>query len=166
MLAGLLIIGGVGCRHGPVGTEAESARPDPASTRPAAAAEAGTDAAPGSRFVPTRIDLPGSGARATVVPFATVAGSLIVPDDVRQVGWWDGSAQVGDPYGDTVIAGHVDSAEQGIGFFRRLWSIKVGDISPSAPPGCIVAFASPRSAGWTGGDWPMMRSSARPGRPG
>ena len=63
-----------------------------------------------------------------MVPVATVDGSLIVPDDVRQVGWWDGSAQVGDPFGATVIAGHVDSAEQGIGFFRRLWSIKVDDV--------------------------------------
>ncbi|WP_246187029.1 class F sortase [Microlunatus speluncae] len=127
LLAGLLI-GGVGCQPRPVGTDPESApaRVAPSSPRPPAAAEVGTDAAPDSRFVPDRIDLPG-GIQAAVVPVSTVAGSLVVPDDVGQVGWWDGSAQVGDPYGATVIAGHVDSAEQGIGFFRRLWSIKVGD---------------------------------------
>lgn len=125
-LLAVLLIGVVGCQHRPVGTEAEPARPFPASSPPAATAGAGTNAAPGSRFVPTRLDLPG-GSRATVVPVSTVAGKLIVPDDVRQVGWWDGSAQVGEPYGATVIAGHVDSAERGIGLFRQLWSIEVGD---------------------------------------
>jgi LPXTG-site transpeptidase (sortase) family protein len=43
------------------------------------------------------------------------------------VGWWDGSAYAGDPFGSTVIAGHVDSATEGIGFFARLLKIKVGD---------------------------------------
>jgi LPXTG-site transpeptidase (sortase) family protein len=119
----VLLIGLAGCRQPPVGTEAA---PEPSAPRSTAVAEVGTDAAPGSRFVPNRLDLPG-GAHATVVPVSTVDGSLIVPDDVRQVGWWDGSSYVGDPFGATVIAGHVDSAEHGIGFFRRLWSIVVGD---------------------------------------
>jgi LPXTG-site transpeptidase (sortase) family protein len=43
------------------------------------------------------------------------------------VGWWDGSARAGEPFGSTVIAGHVDSATEGIGFFARLRRIKVGD---------------------------------------
>jgi LPXTG-site transpeptidase (sortase) family protein len=50
-----------------------------------------------------------------------------VPEDVDHVGWWDGSAQVGEPFGSTVIAGHIDSATEGIGFFERLRRIKVGD---------------------------------------
>jgi LPXTG-site transpeptidase (sortase) family protein len=50
-----------------------------------------------------------------------------VPEDVDHVGWWDGSARVGEPYGSTVIAGHIDSATEGIGFFARLRRIKVGD---------------------------------------
>ena len=36
------------------------------------------------------------------------------------MGWWDGSARAGEPFGSTVIAGHVDSATEGIGFFARL----------------------------------------------
>jgi LPXTG-site transpeptidase (sortase) family protein len=50
-----------------------------------------------------------------------------VPENVRHVGWWDGSAQAGEGFGSTVIAGHVDSDTDGIGFFARLLRIKVGD---------------------------------------
>ncbi len=77
------------------------------------------------RFAPERVVLPG-GAAAAVVSADTVDGVLQVPNDVRQVGWWTGSAYVGDPFGATVIAGHVDSAEQGIGFFAKLLAIHKG----------------------------------------
>jgi LPXTG-site transpeptidase (sortase) family protein len=85
-------------------------------------------AAPGQRvsFVPETLVLPG-GASAAVDPTSTVSGVLQVPQDVSHVGWWDGSAEAGDPFGSTVIAGHLDSAQQGIGFFARLLRIKAGD---------------------------------------
>ena len=79
-----------------------------------------------TRFIPERIDLP-DGAYAAVVPVATVGKELVVPEDPTKVGWWDGSSYVGDPYGSTVIAGHVDAFDRGIGFFFRLWNIKVGE---------------------------------------
>ena len=60
-------------------------------------------------------------------PAVTVDGVLQVPESVRHVGWWDGSAHAGEPFGATVIAGHVDSATEGIGFFVRLRKIKIGD---------------------------------------
>jgi LPXTG-site transpeptidase (sortase) family protein len=63
-----------------------------------------------------------------VQPAETVDGLLKVPENVQHVGWWDGSAQAGEPFGATVIAGHVDSATEGIGFFARLRSIKVGEM--------------------------------------
>ena len=78
------------------------------------------------QFIPERLTLPGH-ATAAVLPAVTVDGVLRVPEDVEHVGWWDGSAQVGEPFGSTVIAGHVDSATDGIGFFVRLRRIKVGD---------------------------------------
>ena len=77
-------------------------------------------------FVPETVILPG-GARASVQPAATVDGQLQVPENVQHVGWWDGSAYAGDPFGRTVIAGHVDSASGGAGFFARLLEVKVGD---------------------------------------
>ena len=98
---------------------------DPSPTTVPTAREA-RPAAGDTRFVPERIDLPG-GAYTAVVPVATVGNELVVPEDPTKVGWWDGSSYVGDPYGSTVIAGHVDVFDRGIGFFFRLWNIKVGE---------------------------------------
>jgi LPXTG-site transpeptidase (sortase) family protein len=99
---------------------------DPSPTTPVATAREARPAAGDTRFVPERIDLPG-GAYSAVVPVATVGNELVVPEDPTKVGWWDGSSYVGDPYGSTVIAGHVDVFDRGIGFFFRLWNIKVGE---------------------------------------
>lgn len=77
------------------------------------------------RFRPEQVVLPG-GQTAAVVPARTVGGELRVPDDIRRVGWWDGSAYVGDPFGATVIAGHVDAPSQGLGYFERLLRIRPG----------------------------------------
>lgn len=81
----------------------------------------------GVRFVPGVIEL-SSGNSAVVEPEQTVDGALAVPTDIRRVGWWDGSAYAGDPFGSTVIAGHVDSKQQGLGFFAELLLIQVGDL--------------------------------------
>ena len=99
---------------------------DPSPTTPAPSAREAQPAAGDKRFVPERIELPG-GASTAVVPVATVGKELVVPEDPTKVGWWDGSSYVGDPYGSTVIAGHVDAFDRGIGFFFRLWNIKVGE---------------------------------------
>jgi len=78
-------------------------------------------------FVPQRLTLPGR-ADAAVQPAETVDGVLRVPENVRHVGWWDGSAYAGEAFGTTVVAGHVDSATEGVGFFARLLKIKIGDV--------------------------------------
>ena len=51
-----------------------------------------------------------------------------VPQHIQHVGWWAGSAYAGDPFGSTVIAGHVDSRLQGLGFFAELLLMQVGDL--------------------------------------
>jgi putative copper export protein len=99
--------------------------PAPA-TSVATASEARPAASDTPRFIPERIELPGD-ASAAIVPVATVGRELVVPEDPGRVGWWDGSSYVGDPYGSTVIAGHVDTVDRGLGFFFRLWNIKVGE---------------------------------------
>ncbi len=76
--------------------------------------------------MPTSVQLPG-GARAAVKPASTVDGQLVVPEEVRHVGWWDGSAWAGDPFGNTVVAGHVDSRTEGLGFFARLLRVQRGE---------------------------------------
>jgi LPXTG-site transpeptidase (sortase) family protein len=78
------------------------------------------------QFIPEQLTLPGK-ASAAVHPAATVDGVLRVPENVQHVGWWDGSARAGEVFGSTVIAGHVDSDTDGIGFFARLLKINVGD---------------------------------------
>jgi LPXTG-site transpeptidase (sortase) family protein len=108
--------------HGPVAVPLG----DPSPTTSIPTAREARPAAGDTRFVPERIDLPG-GAYTGVVPVATVGNELVVPKDPTKVGWWDGSSYVGDPYGSTVIAGHVDAFDRGIGFFFRLWNIKVGE---------------------------------------
>jgi LPXTG-site transpeptidase (sortase) family protein len=100
---------------------------DPVPTiRVATAEHARLAASDTPRFIPDRIALPG-GVSAAVVPVATERRELVVPEDSGTVGWWDGSSYVGDPYGSTVIAGHVDTFDRGVGFFFRLWNIKVGE---------------------------------------
>ena len=96
------------------------------STPVATASEARPAASDTPRFIPERIDV-ASDASAAVVPVATVGRELVVPEDPGRVGWWDGSSYVGDPYGSTVIAGHVDVVDRGLGFFYRLWNVKVGE---------------------------------------
>jgi LPXTG-site transpeptidase (sortase) family protein len=96
------------------------------TTPGATASEARPAASDTPRFIPERIELPGD-ASAAIVPVATVGRELVVPEDPGRVGWWDGSSYVGDPYGSTVIAGHVDTVDRGLGFFFRLWNIKVGE---------------------------------------
>jgi len=78
------------------------------------------------RFVPQRIVLPG-GANASVLPATTVAGQLQVPT-AQHVGWWDGGAEAGDPFGSVVLAGHVDSKTEGLGFFARLPEVRRGEV--------------------------------------
>jgi LPXTG-site transpeptidase (sortase) family protein len=71
--------------------------------------------------------LPG-GAKAPVFPAGTVNGELVVPEQGRRVGWWDGGAQAGYPFGSVVLAGHVDTRTEGIGYFARLLRIEPGEL--------------------------------------
>lgn len=76
--------------------------------------------------VPNRTVLPDR----TVVPVRPVGtdpdGSLAVPDDIRLAGWWRGSARLGDPFGSTVLAAHVDSLTQGLGPYASLLTVRAG----------------------------------------
>jgi LPXTG-site transpeptidase (sortase) family protein len=105
-------------------TSRGAAPPDHSSVAPARQGQPGNSQR--IQFVPEQLTLPGN-ATAAVQPAATVDGLLRVPENVRHVGWWDGSAWAGEVFGSTVIAGHVDSDTDGIGFFARLLRIKVGD---------------------------------------
>lgn len=125
---------------GPVrlaGTSTKPAAPD----IPAPLALAGrTGPTQQERYIPTRIVLPG-GASAPILPASTVGGQLKVPEQVSNVGWWDGGAEIGDPFGSVVIAGHIDSKNQGLGFFARLPALEVGEtVTTRGPKGEKASF--------------------------
>ncbi|GAA4690562.1 class F sortase [Nocardioides nanhaiensis] len=116
---------GTATSPGPSGRTPDTA-PDGAGPTPAPAREGRTAASQRVTFAPQAVVLP-DGARAPVRPATTRAGELVVPEDVRHVGWWDGSAAAGDPFGSTVVAGHVDSATAGLGYFARLLDVRPGE---------------------------------------
>jgi hypothetical protein len=79
-------------------------------------------------FVPTRVVLP-DGTSAPVVPVGLHPdGALVIPDDVHTVGWWTGGSKAGEAFGSVVVAGHVDSATQGIGVFAALRHLTPGQL--------------------------------------
>ncbi|HYI52517.1 MAG TPA: class F sortase [Microlunatus sp.] len=124
-------VGGPGAASAPTadaGSPTDSASPGAAAARPTPGAAGEGTRAPSQvkRFVPVELMLPGR-ETAEVEPVSTVDGELQIPEHVDHLGWWDGSSWLGDPFGSTVIAGHVDSATGGLGFFARLLEIRRGD---------------------------------------
>ena len=53
-------------------------------------------------------------------------GALSLPQDPRTVGWWGAGAAPGAPVGTIVLAGHVDSEQQGAGELYPLARTPVG----------------------------------------
>lgn len=96
--------------------------PDPGSAARAASGEPGRVAPEAPRLV----RLPdGTSLRVRPVPVRP-DGRLAVPTDVRVAGWWSGGARLGDPFGSTLVAAHVDSARQGLGPAVALLSTRPG----------------------------------------
>jgi hypothetical protein len=107
----------------------------PAGTSAVAKADSTGPAAPVSLVVPV------IGVRAAVRPVANVDGSLGVPDDPGQIGWWVGSALPGSVNGTVVLNGHVDSVAAPGALFR-LTDLRQGDtITVATAAGGRVTYA-------------------------
>lgn len=105
--------------RGPVAASDRGPRP---STRSARIAD--LDVTPST--APERLRIPSIGVDAKIGAIGVEAnGDLEVPENVRNVGWYRYGPAPGEP-GATVIAGHVDSREQGRGAFFELRSLDVG----------------------------------------
>jgi hypothetical protein len=79
-------------------------------------------------FRPRTLKLP-SGATAPIRGSGVrTDGSLEIPDDPQVVGWWTGGAQAGEPFGGTVIAGHVDSRRLGLGVLAEMRNVRTGQL--------------------------------------
>jgi hypothetical protein len=73
---------------------------------------------------PMAVRLP-SGRSVPVLAVSTEPGGrLAVPDDIHLGGWWRGGSRIGDPFGSTLIAAHIDSKTQGLGPFAELLSVR------------------------------------------
>lgn len=103
-----------------------SASVRPAETDRTLEARPAERAGPPDAQRPTSVVLP-SGTRVPVRPAGTRGrGLLDVPDDITEAGWWRAGARLGDPFGSTLIAGHVDATDQGLGAFAELLSVRQG----------------------------------------
>lgn len=90
------------------------ARPDPGERSPA-------------NVTPASVALPGTEAAPVGLVDTAEDGSLNIPKDIDTLGWWVGSKPMGATRGATLIAGHVDSAVAGLGYFSKLTDLEVGD---------------------------------------
>lgn len=78
--------------------------------------------------VPAVLELPARGLSAPVDAVGTAPdGGMVVPEQVRAVGWWAPGVLPGGASGSAVIAGHVDSRTQGIGFLSVLPRLVAGE---------------------------------------
>lgn len=110
---------------------------EPAATAPAAGSAPTTGGAPAARSArladapratidpPVRLTLPG--LEVAVRPVGLDArGGMEIPEDVDEVGWYRYGSAPGDPAGATVLVGHIDDADQGLGAFARLRELQPG----------------------------------------
>lgn len=76
--------------------------------------------------VPTELVVPSIDLKAPIIPISVDADRVLHPPaDVREVGWWRGSAKPGAATGQTLITGHT--VHTGGGVMNRL-----GDLRPGA----------------------------------
>ncbi len=90
---------------------------------------------------PTSLRLPSDTEVPVRVAGTSDRGLLRVPRDIRAAGWWDGGARLADAYGAIVIAGHVDSATQGLGPFAELLNAQRDDRIVVRGRGAAQTFA-------------------------
>ncbi len=109
----------------PVAVGAPVTGPAPSAT--ASAVRPKTVPAPPPWATPNRVTIDRLRADAPVEAVGVRADrSLAVPDEGATLGWWIGSATPGSPRGTVVIAGHVDTAEDGPGALFRLETLPLG----------------------------------------
>jgi hypothetical protein len=93
---------------------------------------------------PARLAVPALKLDAAVdaVGIDARTGDFAVPPSVDRVGWYRFGPGFAADAGSIVIAGHVDSADQGKGAFFRLGRMKTGDrITLTGPDGAGQEFA-------------------------
>ena len=104
------------------------AAPAPAGSLPALTARPAVPGTAAARPAPRRLRIPSVGVDAAIEPVGVDAsGSMVIPRQVDAVGWYRFGPAPGDPAGAAVVAGHVDSKDQGAGALLPLRVAGVGD---------------------------------------
>ena len=113
---------------GPTVTALASASPTPAKV-PSVPVRKGDLPASGADEEPAKLIVPDLDLDATVsaVGIDEKTGDFAVPPSVDRVGWYRYGPGFSAKAGSIVIAGHVDSADQGKGAFFKLGSLSSGD---------------------------------------
>ncbi|WFE49944.1 class F sortase [Micromonospora sp. WMMD1155] len=103
--------------------------PPPVATGPSVPVTAGELPAEAEVVRPVRLVIPEIGVTATVdaVGINERTDEFEVPPSVDRIGWYRHGPGLEAAAGSVVIAGHVDSAEQGRGAFFRLRELDQGD---------------------------------------
>lgn len=131
--AGALLLAATACSTAVRGVGQDSPGPGGATTSPMTSPTASEGVPPARRAPsvvvaesPRRLTLP-SGLEVPISAVGTsAAGLLAVPADVDRAGWWRGGSRLGDPFGSTLVAAHVDSRTQGLGAFAELLTVSPG----------------------------------------
>jgi len=92
--------------------------------------------------VPIGLEIPAIGVRSEVIPVGVDQDRQVeIPDDISQVGWYRFGATPGTGVGSSVIVGHRDGRNFGLGAFYELENLKVGDpISVTNEAGDLVTY--------------------------
>lgn len=111
-------------RLGPARTGSERAeRPE----RQKRAGQTGPSRRPAGPGVPRVLQIPSLDLRLPVRPEGVdPAGAMGLPDTVAAAGWYRFGPRPGSASGSAVIAGHVDTKEEGIGPLAALREVRVG----------------------------------------
>jgi len=135
--AGALVLAATACSTAVRGVGQDSPGPGGGTTSPTTsptASPTASEGVPPARRAPSvvvaeaprRLTLP-SGLEVPISAVGTsAAGLLSVPADVDRAGWWRGGSRLGDPFGSTLVAAHVDSRTQGLGAFAELLTVSPG----------------------------------------
>ena len=118
-------------------------QPEASPTQPEASPTAAPDLLAAARDrEPISLSIPDLGVESPVVTTSMDASrSIVVPEDVMETGWYDGSRRLGASYGSTVIVGHRDSATQGSGALFGIEEIPLGaTITVTAQDGTAHEF--------------------------
>jgi hypothetical protein len=139
----------------------------PAKTSEPAATSGAARKAPADEVAPAKLRIPALQLDATVdaVGVEASTGDFAVPPSVDRVGWYRYGPGFTATTGSIVIAGHVDSADQGKGAFFGLGTLAEGDTVTLTGDGRDRAFTVVARERYRKTKIPLDRYFARDGKP-